>query len=680
MNAWIKNNKTLIIYTFIIFTLIGLVFVIKHAVMTEKARVAANNVKKIDLVYYKFASSKSAKNEALDDSDHGWKAITAKTALYQPNSIVWIKLVLPITKHPLPYLYFETTESDFKVLTEGRTIGYQHRTVHSGRSCKRPVFIPLDPKSSSQMIYIRINPSRITSPARWANFKLGCQDALFHELLVENLEDFILAIIFIFIGICLLPTPLIGGKSYMAFACIGLFSFSTGMFTLGIKTISPFIWNIPTYLYYIGAFFFYLLPVGIIRFLNYLTDPGGKYKKIRTACNAVILLSILHTLCMVLLDAAGVVSVYATEDLFQVGFIMIIAFYVIFAIKVVKSNMIDVSIITVGSICAAVGGIHDMLYSVLGYLPCGYSIFEWGMLFFITSMILFMLKRFIAMHREVTELNQHLECRVLERTKALEAANQNLNELNEELNVAMTNLEETQLQLVQSEKMALLGNLIAGIAHEINSPLGTIKSNVEMETMLLKSEEAVAAEHCSDLFGQVASMNHINKLALDRIIALVKSLKNFARLDEADLKEANLQEGIESTLLILSNQLKTRIDVIKDFHEIPPVLCYPQQINQIFLNILLNAIQAIDGKGSITIATLYEGGSVKVRFSDTGSGIPPELLPKIFKSGFTTKDREHGTGLGLSICQAIIQKHKGRIAVESKVGQGTTFTVELPVG
>ena len=162
-------------------------------------------------------------------------------------------------------------------------------------------------------------------------------------------------------------------------------------------------------------------------------------------------------------------------------------------------------------------------------------------------------------------------------------------------------------------------------------------------------------------------------------MGLVGSLKNFARLDEADLKKADIHEGLESTLTLVQHEFKNRIQVERQYGNIPQVECHPNAINQVFMNLLVNASQAIPDRGTITIRTLKKGEFVRIAISDTGVGIPAENLSKVFDPGFTTKGVGFGTGLGLSICYKIIQEHHGRIEVESS-DRGTTFTVVLPLG
>ena len=237
-------------------------------------------------------------------------------------------------------------------------------------------------------------------------------------------------------------------------------------------------------------------------------------------------------------------------------------------------------------------------------------------------------------------------------------------------------------QLIQSEKMAALGLLVAGVAHEINTPMGAIHSNNDIMTRavgkvrkLLEPAPDNEVRRLLDILGEVCRNNEI---ATERIMKIVGSLKNFARLDEAERKKVNIHEGIESTLSLLRHQLKNRIRIVKSFGDIPEIECYPNELNQVFMNILVNAAQAIKHRGEITVKTWREGDRVKITISDTGVGIPPENLSKVFDPGFTTKGVGLGTGLGLSICYKIIQDHRGTIEAESSK-QGTTFTISIPL-
>lgn len=244
-----------------------------------------------------------------------------------------------------------------------------------------------------------------------------------------------------------------------------------------------------------------------------------------------------------------------------------------------------------------------------------------------------------------------------------------------DLQNAFEELKKAQVQLIQSEKMASLGQLVAGVAHEINTPLGAINSNNDM---ILRCVEKLE-EGNSAALGMIKNILPITQDAIGRINTLVKSLKNFARLDEAVFQEADLHEGILSTLDLIRHEIKNRIEVVTDFGVLPKVKCKPNSINQVFMNILVNAYQSMDDGGKIIIKTGIEDDKVFVKIKDTGRGISQENLDRIFDPGFTTKGVGVGTGLGLSISYEIIAEHKGEILVESEIGTGTEFTIKLPV-
>ena len=265
----------------------------------------------------------------------------------------------------------------------------------------------------------------------------------------------------------------------------------------------------------------------------------------------------------------------------------------------------------------------------------------------------------------------------------------------QELEKANNEIRETQAKLVHTAKMASLGQLVAGVAHELNNPIGFIYSN--MEHLRDYSRKLVhlieVAEHEPqklDKEKERADLDYIVK-DLPKLISscedgarrtrdIVLGLRNFSRLEEAQLKQVDIHEGLENTLRLLSGELKNRIQVTKNFGRLPKVTCYPSQLNQVFMNVLSNAAQAIEGEGEIQISTKKVSGErVEVSIKDSGKGMSKATLEKIYDPFFTTKGLGSGTGLGLSISYGVIQKHGGEIAVSSELGKGTEFRIVLPV-
>jgi len=252
-------------------------------------------------------------------------------------------------------------------------------------------------------------------------------------------------------------------------------------------------------------------------------------------------------------------------------------------------------------------------------------------------------------------------------------------------------LREAKKQLIVQERMASLGNLVAGVAHEINNPIGAIHSAADVATrgihqiQTLSQQQQNVDESVPDAKKLQRSLqllernNQVITTASTRIAKVVESLRSFAKLDEATFQKASIHEGIETTLTLLQHELQDKVTVIKEYGDIPLIMCYPGELNQMFMHLLRNAIQALEPKGTIKIKTMEDDTEVTVSISDTGKGIPPENIKKIFDPGFTTKSGGVGTGLGLSIVHNIIQKHCGDINVTSEVGSGTEFIISLPI-
>ncbi|MBI5557762.1 MAG: GHKL domain-containing protein [Deltaproteobacteria bacterium] len=308
--------------------------------------------------------------------------------------------------------------------------------------------------------------------------------------------------------------------------------------------------------------------------------------------------------------------------------------------------------------------------------------------------------------RRINDAYALLEERVERRTAQLAVANKNLaaeieerKKVEERIKAAHAELKAAQSQMLQKEKMASVGVLAAGMAHEINTPVGFVASNLSTLGKYLdrliefigQQEKAMAGETAQEVreSRRRLKIDYIAKDAGDlireslegvsRVSAIVLGLRNFSRVDEAQQQVADINECLEATLNILASELRNKAVIVREYGDIPRTLCYPRQLNQVFMNLLINACQAMEKEGEIRVRTWLENDMILVAISDTGCGISAGNLPRVFEPFFTTREVGGGAGLGLSISYEIIKKHGGDIQVESEPGKGATFTIKIPV-
>ena len=305
---------------------------------------------------------------------------------------------------------------------------------------------------------------------------------------------------------------------------------------------------------------------------------------------------------------------------------------------------------------------------------------------------------------------------LLEKNRELASANEQLAEANRQLAEALRQLKETQAQLIQSEKLASLGQLVAGVAHELNNPISFVYSNMgrleeyvqEIRRVFTRYRDTVAQlrhgqpptaeelqattnlEAATDIdyiLGDLPALAAESREGAERVQAVVLDLRNFSRLDEGEVQNVDLVAGVQSTLALLRPEFKHRLQLELDLQPLPLIRGNAGQLNQVVMNVLVNAIQAIEGEGTVRVATAPTASGVRLTISDTGCGIAPEHLSRIFDPFFSTRRTRRvgagpagsGTGLGLAIVHSIVERHAGTVSVTSTVGQGTTFVMDLPL-
>jgi len=284
-------------------------------------------------------------------------------------------------------------------------------------------------------------------------------------------------------------------------------------------------------------------------------------------------------------------------------------------------------------------------------------------------------------HNKLEEYSRTLEIKVKDRTREL---SQKYTELEDTLD----KLKQMQKQVIVQEKMASLGQLVAGLTHEFNTPIGAIRSMndtkskavIRLQTALenIVPDSAGKDHEIEKVMGVILEADRLIDQGTERLNEIITNLKNFTRLDEAETAVTDIHEGLDSVLALIRHDLLENIEVVREYGEIPPFVCHARKLNQVFLNILKNACQAIEDEGRITITTSLNNHMVHVAIRDTGKGIEQDDLESIFDPGFTTKSSVVRASLGLSICYQIIQEHHGTIEIESQPGKGSVFTVILP--
>ncbi len=297
---------------------------------------------------------------------------------------------------------------------------------------------------------------------------------------------------------------------------------------------------------------------------------------------------------------------------------------------------------------------------------------------------------------ELSILNSGLDKQVAQRTSQLLKVNEELKHEIETRNKLEKNLKATQGQMILQEKMASIGQLAAGVAHEINNPIGFISSNLNtMNKYVCKFVEFINVQSAGMSFEELKQLNNKYKIdyicedmkdlvtesseGVDRVKEIILNLKSFSRSEKELQKDVDINECMRKSMSIVMNEIKYKADINTEFGELPLIACYSQQLSQVFMNLLVNAGHAIEDKGEINVKTWHNDDLIYLSVSDTGHGIQEDNMHKLFEPFFTTKKDGEGTGLGLSISYDIVKKHNGDLTVDSEVGKGTTFTVTIPV-
>ena len=594
----------------------------------------------------------------------------------------WRRFVLPEQNVESPNLLIRDSPA-FEAYLGGRLVhksGQLHANSQNKVRHHTWHLIPLPDGFAGKTLFVRV----YSEHAHWlehpSSISVGSSSEHFMAMVRRELSQTIASAFLLLIGLgCLyiyIRRREAAARSLAILSgCVGLYSMMHTDIAWMILTPSLLTW-------YVSHIPLFVFPVGLWLFLSDLVAGQCAVLKKLSIVQAVI------AVIAVLLDVTNVYPmIMTTPYLIILSLSLVVSaaatFYFLHQNRSLSSSdPHDRRMVLVGYGILTLAASHDLLAG-FRLIPFLIPLFHFGVLGFVISLATILERRFARAHDRLEEANRTLELRVEERTADLATKNVDLER-------AMVDLRNTQQQLVMREKMASLGDLVAGVAHEVNTPIGAVNSSADVANRCIEKLKGVigqstAAEElrANPPYQQAIQILKDNagliRSAGERIATIVRSLRSFARLDEAEYQSADIHVGLDSTLDLVNHQFRNRIEIDKNYGDLPMIDCFPNKLNQVFMNLLINGSQAIEGKGTISISTKQVDDEAVIRIADTGKGISPENLEKIFDPGFTTKGVGIGTGLGLAISYTIIEDHKGSIKAESELGRGTTFTIRLPV-
>lgn len=612
-----------------------------------------------------------------------WQSIVYKDGILDPpdrngEEYLWLRVGFNSGNWKDPHLFIDQVRFACELYVDGKLV-YQSAGMNEPRIYDRVVprwhMIPIASDRSNQVAFFRIY-SDDPNVVGIEHVSIGAETDFIGRMMSDEMQFIILGFLFIATGLVPLLVFIRNRDKKIHFA-FGFFTLSIGMATLGeAEDLLQLFLGLPTVLFFVLLIFYFLTPVGLCLYFEqiFAADFKSAIRRLRqihlgyaVLCTVILILNVLPV---------SYLKIFALSFfmLFFVTLMLLLSISVVSALK----GKTEARIITTGFAIFWILGIHDIISRGLGLIPSWSGVlYPWGMLILVLALGFVLERRFQqyadelkVSNAKLREYSQTLEQKVEERTHALKQAHS---------------------QLIMKEKMASLGSLVAGIAHEVNNPIGAISSAadvtrrcIEKIQSLLKSCQTLEGVNSSSQLHKSLKIlednNTVTTTASTRIAKMVTGLKAFARLDEAEFLKANIHEGLDSTLALISHELENRITVVKRYGNIPNIYCYPSELNQVFMNVLMNAVQAIEQDGEIVVNTSHKNDKVIVQISDNGIGIPQDDRDKIFNPGFTSKGVGVGTGLGLSTSYNIIQKHHGEIQVESELGKGTTFSIILGTG
>ncbi len=614
-----------------------------------------------------------------DSSAEFWLTLPeASHGSRKQDSMIWLRTRLPAFSWNDPALVTYHIFGAFEVY-QGERLVYRSGELTAEPTNKyeqtKAHFISLDPTAETNVLFFRL----FFAQRRfiWAEqpIFLVSKATYVKEFVKRFAGRAILGVLLLVLGVFVLAVHGLRRKQeslpHLSFA---LLSISAGIFEILGSWLAVILIEAPVLSYYLWPAAALLFPVGLFRFLEQTIGAGPK-KVLRRLWQ----IHLVGAAIGFLLEILNVVPLPIVMDHFTYLAALTVTVSLALIARAAWKGNTEAKILGAGYGLLGFTGLWDVGWQ-MGILPDLGGVFHYGLFAFVISLAFIVERRYSDALRSLEDYSHNLEEKVALRTE-------DLKNKNEELEETLRQLEAAQDQLILSEKMASLGNLAAGVAHEVNNPIGAMNAAADVSERCVKKINESLEENQTPPRGKLQKTLEILKdnvrvikAAGGRVSKIVQSLKNFAALDQAELQRTDIHQDLDNTLVLLEHQLKDRVEVVKDYGEIPPVECYRSQLNQVFMGLLRFASNAIEEAGTMTLRTRSVNDAVEIELTDTGRGMPPEEVNQLFDFSFSRRGSRVAANAGLSIVRDIIERHGGTIKVRSEVGQGTTVTVKLPLG
>ena len=600
------------------------------------------------------------------------------------SQYLWLRVPLPTHAWEDPGVYLTSVLGAFEAYADTESVyefGHMSEPRVHGYDAGQWHMFGLPKASAGGMLSIRLFSAfpDIGVPLMADNKALcGSETALLRYIVVNSIDRFVLGSFFFLLGVMAFDFHHHRRRRhehhYIAFA---LFSASTGLAFGPSAEVAQFVVSSPIIRFGISQLGLFYFPVGLFCFCEHIARHGEEriFRRLWQLYAAGVTL-------LLLLQFSGLVTQFAL--IFVAWGLMVgLAFLVGIGLSIrgaARGNE-EAKIFYLGLIATLGFVIHDLLWGY-GIIPYWHYLSPWGVLVFLVALVHIVERRNAADQKQLAEYSLQLQEHADELEQRVEDRTRDLQEKNVALEQTMGELRETQSQLVMREKMAALGNLVAGIAHEINNPVGAIRSAADvMRRAVARLGQAGARQTDDGLTLKVlASNSAVVDEASERVSRIVRSLKDFAELDEAAYQQGmDVSQMLDNVLVLMEHSLGQGITVSRQYEPVPLIACYAGELKQALMNVLVNAVEATGGEGTIALGVSRHDETVVIQIADSGRGIPAPDITRIFDPGFTTKGTGVGTGLGLSTSYRTVQRHGGRIKAESDGRTGTTITISLPL-